>query len=598
MFDAERVHCSQSIITRKIIKQPGLPDETILPTHFANVDTVAVIINPETKTHRWLPKNYPGTFKVTDKNEQGFVFKHDIVFSAFGDTIGLVSILQDEKMPEGEIMKLKAKGWGPHPDFMGHIWVVPPKHGMQYVEQSFKQVFMPAFDRYTEDTRPRSADVTEARVYAMDGALAQTSVFTSDEMKTYCKGKRCSVLKHHTCCSLWYQLNDTACTHRSAHRFAKSGTLADLFDERVLDSYCARFESEVKRIQNAHPQPKGKWQPSSNTWSRISRGVTILQPVWREVLSNTRQIREGATKAGFIIKSARVGIKVNEKVLLSKFPKLSEKTPSEMKAYKKILTAIEQKVNADASLCEVPEKLMTAEGLFVMPDLKKLLANPQKSQPEDRPACRRRCMITTLWNEQQHQTEKLNRKTAREEAAKKEAADKKQKKAAATAERKRLREIESTKKRAMKQKQRHEDKIKKQAIKKKKQEQEKKRKQEEKIRDQERKAREKEQNQKEKARTKRENKRQKLRPKYEEAKTRSTELKQKGELNERDCLCHECGVLWDQLEEYGVVGIEWRMCDTCGNGWCGYCMEEVAMNDHVGVLLVLGQSARVIHQNW
>ena len=57
----------------------------------------------------------------------------------------------------------------------------------------------------------------------------------------------------------------------------------------------------------------------------------------------------------------------------------------------------------------------------------------------------------------------------------------------------------------MKQKQRHEDKIKKQAIKKKKQEQEKKRKQEEKIRDQERKAREKEQNQKEKARTKREN---------------------------------------------------------------------------------------------
>lgn len=396
MYDAERVHASQVTMARKVIIQPGILGGTILPTHLVNGDRVTVVIDMKTNTWRLLPEGYKHTFKVTAVNEMGFVMKNDIVFSAFGDTITLISLIQDEKLPEGEIMKFEVTGWGPSDDFVGHIWVVPKHSGKQYVKESFKDIVMPAFDKYTSRTIPRQKGVTEARVYACDGEMTQTAVFCSEEMKQFCKDHQCSIFKLHTCLSWGYQINDTSTLHRSTHNKAKSGAVAHLFDVRVLEDVQQQFEAEVKRIQSAHPQEKGKWHPSRNVLTRLKRGITILQPVWRSVLCDQRAVRKGVAKAGWVVKGAKTGIQVNERVLQQKFPKLATKTPAEWDEYKETVKRIEKRVHADPTLYEVPETLMTEEGLHQMPDIKKIRADPQRSQPEDKLPYMRRAMILTV----------------------------------------------------------------------------------------------------------------------------------------------------------------------------------------------------------
>ena len=135
----------------------------------------------------------------------------------------------------------------------------------------------------------------------------QTSIHCSNEIISLCKQNHTSILKHHRNCSLWFQLNDTAATHPSIHRRAKSGSAAELFDDRILDHIHAKFQAEVRRIQAAHPQAEGKWNPSRGTLSKLERGVTIMQPVFRKAI-RAEDIRAGAKKAGLVIRGSKDGI--------------------------------------------------------------------------------------------------------------------------------------------------------------------------------------------------------------------------------------------------------------------------------------------------
>jgi hypothetical protein len=115
LSDAERAAAAQIVILGEGIRNPfsDSPEaSTILKSRLYSLDRVSVIIDPEKKQYRILPKNYSsddGFIKYRGKTPLGFISKHDICISGTGDMIGLITVLGDKKMPAEICLKLKVR---------------------------------------------------------------------------------------------------------------------------------------------------------------------------------------------------------------------------------------------------------------------------------------------------------------------------------------------------------------------------------------------------------------------------------------------------------------------------------------------------------
>jgi hypothetical protein len=112
LADAERAAASQIVMSRAVLQNPLNPKCSALKSHVVNLDRFATHINPSNTTSTWrlLPTDFEeigGITKVAGTQSLGFNIKHDMVISADGEVVSLLSIMEDSSLPDGAILKLE-----------------------------------------------------------------------------------------------------------------------------------------------------------------------------------------------------------------------------------------------------------------------------------------------------------------------------------------------------------------------------------------------------------------------------------------------------------------------------------------------------------
>lgn len=191
-----------------------------------------------------------------------------------------VQRLRSAKVPENDVVKIKAPRFSPNQNGEGEFWLVNTTHGdnLRLVNKWLTcQLVIPSFTQSiqaSEQLLSRSKEVKEVGIFQCDGEREQLDVFTDPKVRKSFLEYGINAMKHSAGCSLMWQANDVGHCHSSLHKLVGSQRYSKLLQQNAVAEMKSQIDATQSRLQEA-----GMNLIDTDTIHKVMRAFEVIQPV-------------------------------------------------------------------------------------------------------------------------------------------------------------------------------------------------------------------------------------------------------------------------------------------------------------------------------